>query len=62
MFLTPAAGTDMQNRPGGFSIHGGGSPGSAGCIDATSNATRFLNAVDRSTPMVPVFVSYAGIW
>jgi hypothetical protein len=34
IWLTPAAGTATHGRSG-FSIHGGSSPGSAGCIDLT---------------------------
>ena len=40
VWLTPSAGTNTFGR-GGFSIHGGWYPGSAGCIDLTSSMPAF---------------------
>jgi hypothetical protein len=39
-WLTPMKGTNTHGR-GGFSIHGGTTPGSAGCIDLTKNNNSF---------------------
>ena len=41
IWLHPAPGTNTLNRSG-FSIHGGDEPGSAGCIDLTSNMPYFV--------------------
>lgn len=41
IWIHPSAGTDVFNRSG-FSIHGGDSPGSAGCIDLTSHMPDFI--------------------
>lgn len=41
-----------------FTIHGGSSFGSRGCIDLAQSGPKFFNAVDRSTTYVPVFVAY----
>ncbi len=40
IWLQPNAGTDTLGRSG-FSIHGGAKPGSAGCIDLTTNMNSF---------------------
>jgi hypothetical protein len=40
IWLSPKAGTETHGRSG-FSIHGGSDPGSAGCIDMTSNMESF---------------------
>ena len=44
VFLTPSEYTNTYGR-GGFSIHGGYSPGSAGCIDLVGNNNAFFNAL-----------------
>lgn len=41
IWLTPAEGTKTYGRKG-FSIHGGDEPGSAGCIDLTSQIGEFV--------------------
>lgn len=41
IWIYPVAGTDVFNRSG-FSIHGGDSPGSAGCIDLTNHMSDFI--------------------
>jgi len=41
IWIHPATGTEVFNRSG-FSIHGGDSPGSAGCIDMTSHMSDFI--------------------
>ncbi|MFL7025243.1 tlde1 domain-containing protein [Enterovibrio norvegicus] len=43
VWLVPAEGTDTLERSG-FSIHGGDTPGSAGCIDLTNNINDFSKA------------------
>lgn len=57
VWLTPAAGTEMHGRSG-FTIHGGDSPGSRGCIDLCQRGKDFFRAVDRSVAKIPVYVSY----
>ena len=42
VWLTPAKGTMTYGRSG-FSIHGGDTPGSAGCIDLTHSMGEFAN-------------------
>jgi hypothetical protein len=41
VWLHPKDGTTTFGR-GGFSIHGGDDPGSAGCIDLTTNMPYFV--------------------
>jgi len=41
-WLTPKRGTQTHGR-GGFAIHGGSSPGSAGCIDLTDEMDEFVD-------------------
>ncbi len=48
VFLTPSEYTNTYGR-GGFSIHGGYSPGSAGCIDLVGNNNAFFNALQNAT-------------
>ncbi len=55
-------GTDTRGR-GGFFIHGGDTPGSAGCIDLTTSMDRFvlrLRSLLQGNPncFVPVRVQY----
>jgi len=47
-WITPLTGTNTYGR-GGFSIHGGYEPGSAGCIDLVGNVVPFFNTL-QSTP------------
>ncbi|MEO9898442.1 MAG: SpvB/TcaC N-terminal domain-containing protein [Paracoccaceae bacterium] len=42
IWVSPRAGTNTYGRSG-FSIHGGSSPGSRGCIDLCGNNSRFMN-------------------
>ena len=44
VWLSPASGTNTLGRSG-FSVHGGSYPGSAGCIDLTSNMPSFTSRV-----------------
>lgn len=39
--------TTVTYQRGGFFVHGGKVPGSAGCIDLTSNIDTFVNDLDR---------------
>jgi hypothetical protein len=58
--IHPDAGAATFGR-GGFFIHGGSTPGSAGCIDLTSNAAAFAEALARnvsSGSRVRLTVSY----
>lgn len=57
IWLHPAAGTDTFGRDG-FSIHGGQSPGSAGCIDVTGNMARVGAFIAVSGNRTVVFVGY----
>ena len=41
IWVHPVPGNDLQGRSG-FSIHGGTSPGSAGCIDLTDQMKSFM--------------------
>lgn len=45
--IHPFTTTDIRGRKGGFTIHGGSVPGSAGCIDLTSEITRFATDLAR---------------
>ena len=61
--IHPFPGTETHQR-GGFFIHGGATPGSAGCIDLTANMRRFVEALanelaDRAECFIPVSVRYA---
>ncbi len=57
IWLHPAAGTDTFGRDG-FSIHGGQSPGSAGCIDVTGNMARVGAFIAVSGNRTVVLVGY----
>jgi hypothetical protein len=39
--------TTVTHGRGGFFIHGGKNPGSIGCIDLTSNITKFVKDLDK---------------
>ena len=47
IWLDPANTTNTMGRDG-FSIHGGSSPGSAGCIDLTKNMSDFVQALKEN--------------
>lgn len=55
IFATP--GSDTYSR-GGFSIHGGSPPGSAGCIDLTSNNEHFHTWLTQYNKPVLLKVKY----
>lgn len=60
--IHPYPDTDTQGR-GGFFIHGGDMPGSAGCIDLTYYMELFVKDLERelssgSDCYIPLFVSY----
>jgi RHS repeat-associated protein len=42
VWISPSVGANTYGR-GGFSIHGGSVPGSAGCLDLTKDIGRFIN-------------------
>lgn len=39
--------TTNTHKRGGFFVHGGKNPGSAGCIDLSSNMDRFVEAIQK---------------
>jgi RHS repeat-associated protein len=55
--LRPDRSTNTYGR-GGFFIHGGLVPGSAGCIDLCGQAGSFFSAVPDIGTEIPVFVNY----
>lgn len=53
---------DKSGRDGGFFIHGGWTPGSAGCIDLVDKDQRFFDLVEKSRGQktnVPLTVDYS---
>lgn len=50
--IHPHSGTQTYGR-GGFFIHGGTVPGSAGCIDLTVNIDRFVEQLTRELEGLP---------
>jgi hypothetical protein len=56
-WLTPMDGTNTYGRSG-FSIHGGTTPGSAGCIDLTKNNNSFHNWLQSYGKPVQLNVKY----
>lgn len=57
VWLQPEIGTDTYGR-GGFSIHGGVTPGSAGCIDLTSDNYDFMKRFLTIGQDLPLEVDY----
>lgn len=57
VWLEPGQGTDTKGR-GGFSVHGGKTPGSAGCIDLTDQMEDFADYFRRMGKDVKVRVDY----
>lgn len=57
IWLEPGEGTDTKGR-GGFSVHGGKTPGSAGCIDLTDQMEGFANYFKGMGKNVKVRVDY----
>ncbi len=56
-WLTPSNGTNTYGR-GGFTIHGGSVPGSAGCIDLTSRNNSFHNWLGNYGKPLIIIVKY----
>ena len=56
-WLTPSNGTNTHGR-GGFTIHGGSVPGSAGCIDLTSRNNSFHNWLGNYGKPLILIVKY----
>jgi hypothetical protein len=50
--IHPYPGTQTYGR-GGFFIHGGATPGSAGCIDLTINIDRFVEYIKKELEGLP---------
>jgi len=48
VWLTPSPYTETYGR-GGFTIHGGSTPGSRGCLDLVGNNNAFFNALQNVT-------------
>ena len=59
VFLDPGPETETFGRSG-FAIHGGGRPGSRGCIDLCGAAPDFFSSIDRTLDEIPVYVDYPG--
>ncbi|MBF0135744.1 MAG: DUF2778 domain-containing protein [Magnetococcales bacterium] len=57
VWLKPAPGVETYNRSG-FTIHGGSTPGSAGCIDLTDQMDDFADWFKKHGQDVPLFVRY----
>jgi hypothetical protein len=55
--LTPTAGTDTQGRTS-FWLHGGTTPGSAGCIDVGPRDVSLFTLLRQATGPVPLIVDY----
>lgn len=61
VWLAPDANTNTYGRDG-FSIHGGWSKGSAGCIDIPWQTGKLNNYLDDCQDSVPLFVNYPKNW
>lgn len=57
IWLEPQSGTKTYGRSG-FSIHGGSTPGSAGCIDLTENMDSFVEVFRAFNDDVELVVKY----
>lgn len=57
IWIHPVDGTNVFGRSG-FSIHGGESPGSAGCIDLTSNMPEFIKKYLKHGKDMTLVVNY----
>ncbi|MBF0135746.1 MAG: DUF2778 domain-containing protein [Magnetococcales bacterium] len=57
VWLKPAPGVETYNRSG-FTIHGGWTPGSAGCIDLTDKMDDFADWFMKHGQDVPLYVKY----
>ena len=58
VWITPLIANTYER--GGFAIHGGYYPGSAGCIDITNNDFRFFNVLERYNNLndIPLTIRY----
>ena len=56
--IEPGPGNDIAGRDGGFYMHGGDVPGSAGCIDLTNSNEDFHRWLSGQRGPVPLSVSY----
>ena len=61
VWLRPDANTNTYGRSG-FTIHGGLTKGSAGCIDIPWQTGRFSDYLDDCQDSVPVYVKYPKNW
>ena len=61
VWLRPDANTNTYGRSG-FSIHGGLTKGSAGCIDIPWQTGKLNNYLDDCQDSVPVYVKYPKDW
>ena len=61
VWLQPDANTNTYGRSG-FTIHGGWSKGSAGCIDIPWQTGKLSNYLDDCQDSVPVYVKYPKNW
>ena len=61
VWLEPDSQTNTYGRSG-FSIHGGLSKGSAGCIDIPWQTNRLSDYLDECQDIVPLFVNYPYDW
>ena len=61
VWLRPDANTNTYGRSG-FSIHGGLTKGSAGCIDIPWQTDKLSNYLDSCQDSVPVYVNYPKSW
>ena len=61
VWLQPDANTNTYGRSG-FSIHGGLTKGSAGCIDIPWQTGKLNNYLDDCQDSVPVYVKYPKKW
>jgi len=61
VWLQPDANTNTYGRSG-FSIHGGLTKGSAGCIDIPWQTGKLNNYLDGCQDSVPVYVKYPKKW
>ena len=57
VWLRPDKNTNTYGRDG-FTIHGGWSKGSAGCIDIPGQTKQLSNFLDNCQDSVPVYVKY----
>ncbi len=58
VWLTPDENNNMMGR-GGFSIHGGTTPGSLGCIDITKYTPELREYMDSCQNVIPLQVKYS---